>query len=283
MPYINHELGKTYYEVKGRGKCPLIALHGGPGETCKGMRGFLDLAGATQKVLVYDQLGAGKSSATKQKQWTINTFVKELSFVIDSLKVEKFDLLGASWGTTLALEHYLRKKDKRMRSIIFQSPMFSARDWENDGKRLIKKLPAETQKVLKYCHEIGATDSKVYQKAMFDFYLKHVLRDKKKLQKMFEEPSGFNNELYEYMWGPSEFKPTGTLSTYDQVAKLKDIKIPSMIICGEFDEATPVTGRKYSKMISNSKFIEIKGCSHSIVNENKAAILKEVKQFLNHL
>ncbi len=283
MPYINHKLGKTYYEVKGRGKCPLIALHGGPGGTCKGMRGFLDLAGATQKVLVYDQLGAGKSSATKQKQWTINTFVKELSFVIDSLKVEQFDLLGASWGTTLALEYYLRKKDERMRSIIFQSPMFSARDWENDGKRLIKKLPAETQKVLKYCHEIGATDSKVYQKAMFDFYLKHVLRDKKKLQKMFEEPSGFNNELYEYMWGPSEFKPTGTLSTYDQVAKLKDIKIPSMIICGEFDEATPVTGRKYSKMIPKAKFVEIKGCSHSIVNENKAAILKEVKQFLNHL
>ena len=58
---------------------------------------------------------------------------------------------------------------------------------------IISSRPAESQKNLKYCHEIGATDSKFYQKAMLDFYLKHVLRNKKKLQKMFEDSSGFNN------------------------------------------------------------------------------------------
>lgn len=279
MPYVNHPLGRTYFRSKGKGKRPIIFLHGGPGGTSSSMKGFLDLS-KNRKVFIYDQLGAGKSSKTTSEKWNIKTFVDELRYLIDAWGLEEFDLAGASWGTTLALEYYLRTKDKRIKSLIFQSPMFSAKDWENDGKRLIRNLPAQTQKVLRYCHEIGATDSKVYQKAMYEFYLKHVLRSKKKLKEFFENPSSMNLELYQYMWGPSEFKPTGTLGRYDRNKDLHKIKVPTLIVCGEFDEATPKTGIKYAKKIKGAEFVEIKGASHAIVFEKKKKLLSTIESFL---
>ena len=56
---------------------------------------------------------------------------------------------------------FLATKDKKIKKIIFQSPFFSTKDWEKDANRLINALPAKTKKVIKYCHEVEATDSKV--------------------------------------------------------------------------------------------------------------------------
>ena len=184
----------------------------------------------------------------------------------------------------MALEYYLRRKSKRkIKSIIFQSPMFSAKRWENDASRLILKLPLETQKVIKYCHEINATDSKVYKKAVFEYHLKHVLRNKIKLSKRLKFKNENGNEIYEYMWGPSEFKAMGSLRTYNQVSKLKEIKMPCLFLCGEFDEATPNSTRYFSKKVSNSKFKIISNASHAILTQKPTTILREIKVFLKEV
>ena len=280
MAFVKHKLGRTYYLSRGRkDQIPLIALHGGPGGTCEKLKPLLELS-KIRKVYIYDQLGGGKSSRTDQKKWNIKTFVEELDLLIKAWGIKEFDLFGASWGTTLALEYYLRKRGKGVRSLIFQSPMFSAKDWEKDGQLLIDRLPAQPRKVINYCHEIGATDSKVYSEAMFEFYLRHVLRDKKKLRQVMSEPGFLNLELYEYMWGPSEFKPTGTLKNYDRTYELFRIKVPTLFICGQYDEARPATARRYTKSVPGARFKEIKGCSHAISIENKIALLREIKNFL---
>ena len=283
MAYIEHKLGKTFYLSKGKDKdIPIICLHGGPGGTCNSLKPLLDLD-PNRKVYIYDQIGAGKSSQLDSKKWKIETFVKELDLLVKAWGIKEFHLFGGSWGTTLALEYYLRKEGKGIKSLIFQSPMFSAKDWEDDGKMLIKKLPRKTQKVINYCHEIGATDSKVYSEAVFEYYLKHVLRNKKKLEDMMTSSSGFNAKLYEYMWGPSEFKPTGTLKGYSKVSSLKEIKVPTLFICGEYDEATPKTAKKYSNKIKSSSVAVLKGCSHSISNENPKLLIKTINNFLEQV
>jgi len=283
MPYINHPLGKTYYRVanKRSKKKPLIFLHGGPGGTLKSNIPLLELVN-DRPVYIYDQLGCGKSSRTKKNQWNINTFVKELKYLVKSWDVDNFHLGGGSWGTTLALEYYLSVKGKGVETIIFRSPMFSAKDWVSDSNRLISKMSSKNKKIIKYCHEIGATDSKVYKEAMFAYYLKHVLRNKKILS--MKQPKNANiggKEIYQYMWGPSEFYPTGTLKNYNKVQSLNKIKVPALFICGEFDESTPKTTKKYSKLVKMGELEILKGCSHASLQEKPKLVVSKINKFLN--
>lgn len=231
-------------------------------------------------VYMYDQIGGGDSSPIKEKLWKIETFVEELSILTKKWKLEKFILVSVSWGTTLALEYFLATKDPRIEKIVFQSPLFSTKDWQADADYLITKLPKKTQTVINYCHEIEATDSKVYKKALDEYYLKHVLRVNIPKSKKPKKPNTHGNQVYAYMWGPSEFKATGTLKNYERASKLKSLKLPVLLVCGQHDEATPRTVEKYHRLIKGSKFKVIKNASHCISRENPTPLIKAIRNFI---
>lgn len=285
MSYIEHKFGKTFFvkfKCKKKNKnTPIIFLHGGPGSTHNYFLALKSLA-SDRDIYMYDQIGGGRSSAIAPKLWTIKTFVDELGLLVKAWKLDSFILMGASWGTTLALEYFLRAKHDektKIEKIIFQSPLFSTTDWEKDANRLIKELPKKTQTIITYCHEIEATDSKVYQSAVFQYYLKHVLRSEKLLKKP-RKPNINGNKIYAHMWGPSEFKATGTLKSYERVDQLKKLNIPVLLVCGKHDEATPHTVKKYHKIIKHSEFHIIKNASHCISLENPKDLLRVIKGFI---
>ncbi len=283
MPYIEQEIGKTFYISKGRGtkdNLPIIGLHGGPGGTHLSQYSLTWL-GDERRVVLYDQIGSGLSSSIEKKDMKIETFVNNLEALVSHLRIERFHLLGSSWGTTLALEYYLRKKGRGVASLTFQSPMFSTKIWEQDANRLIKKMPNETQKVINYCQEIGATDSLVYKKAVKNYYAKHVYRLKSRPE--WAPPRIINHHgerVYGHMWGPSEFCSTGTLKKYDRLKDLTKVKIPTLFIVGQYDEATPESAHRFSKKIKNSQVAVIKGASHSVFTEKPEASHKKLRKFL---
>lgn len=284
MPYFKNSLGNTFYFTKGKSNkknAPLICLHGGPGGTHLSLYS-LSWLGDQRKVVLYDQIGSGNSDSLITKDMKISTFVKNLEDLLEHLKIDSFHLLGSSWGTTLALEYYLRKKGKGVLSLTFQSPMFSTKLWERDANRLIKSLPAPTQKVIKYCQEVGATDSKVYKEAVKKFYAKHVFRLKKRPAWAPPRILNYHGEkVYQRMWGPSEFCATGTLKKYDRTKDLTKIKVPTLFIVGQYDEATPETAKSFSKKIKGSQVSVIKGASHSIFTEKPKEAQKKLSSFLN--
>jgi proline-specific peptidase len=281
MPYIDHPLGRTYYQRRGRktaGGLPLVCVHGGPGGDSKHMAPLFDLSDERQ-VYLYDQIGGGRSSPTEKRRWNVRTFVRELATLVDAWGLEEFHLFGASWGTTLALEYTL-KHPRRVRSLVFQSPMFSTADWEADANRLIAQLPADDQKVLRYCHEIGATDAEVYKSVMLTYYLRHVCRRKAKLLEMYRDATPNGQKIYAHMWGPSEFKSTGTLKAHDKVSRLADVTQPALVICGEFDEAQPRTGERYASLLPAGDFVCISNASHVILAEQPTKLVRAVRSFL---
>lgn len=281
MPYIHHKLGRTFFQTRGeegRG-IPLVALHGGPGSTLDINKLLLRL-GPQRKVYIYDQLGGGKSSRTPQSKWNWKTFVKELEILVNAWKLDRFHIFGISCGATLALEYYLATKDRRLQSIIFQSPFFSARDWQRDANLLISKLPTKQQKVIRACHEVGATDSAVYEKALEIYYLKHVIRNKTQFRMRRKRKNPGGKKIYKYMWGPSEFHASGTLRTYHRSPRLAEIRIPTLFISGQHDEAMPRTVKKYSEQVNGSKFCIIPKASHAIAKEQPRELLRTVRNYL---
>jgi len=95
------------------------------------------------------------------------------------------------------------------------------------------------------------------------------------------KPNIGGEKIYSHMWGPSEFKATGTLRNYDKVTSLKKITIPVLLICGEYDEATPKTVKRYHKLIKGSKFEVVKKASHCIALENPKDYLIQIKKFID--
>ena len=281
MPYIEHQYGRTYYQRRGSARArglPLVCLHGGPGGHSRFMTDLFDLADERQ-VYIYDQVGGGRSSQTDKRFWKVTTFVRELDYLVKSWGLEHFHLFGGSWGTTLALEYYLRHR-RKVASLLFQSPMFSASDWQRDADRLVRNLPAGERKVIRYCHEIGATDAQVYKDAMALYYSRHVCRNRTRTKQAANIKNPHGNAVYEYMWGASEFNATGTLKNYDRTSELSSIRVPTLLVCGQHDEATPATGRRYAAKIDRASFVEIPRASHAILAEKPKRLVSILRRFL---
>lgn len=285
MPYVKHPLGQTYYEARGKGKkTPIVFLHGGPGGSMEYGRALFRLAKG-RRVFLYDQLGCGRSGVTKKSRWTVDTFTRELDLLVKAWGLKEFHLVGTSWGGTLAMEVYLRRKGKGIRSLTFQSPLLSSADWKKDCAALIGKLSPKNRRIIRACHAIGATDAKVYGEAGKEFMRRFCMRNakvakalEKKRKKLKWKNSG--HEIYNFMWGPSEFHASGTLKSYDRVSSLRKITVPTLFLGGEHDEAMPRTLGRYAKLVKGARHTTLRGVSHAILYENPAPMLRALGAFL---
>ena len=90
-----------YCEQEGRGT-PLVLLHGGPGCTHHVFHPELSRASEFARVIYYDQRGCGQSSYTKGKGYTVQQAVHDLENLRKALKVNRWVVLGHSYGGLLA-------------------------------------------------------------------------------------------------------------------------------------------------------------------------------------
>ncbi len=82
------------------------------------------------------------------------------------------------------------------------------------------------------------------------------------------------------MGGPSEFTMIGSLKDYDRTKRLGEIKVPTLFITGEFDEARPSTVKYYASLVPGSKFVIIKNAAHLTMQDNAPQNIKVISDFL---
>jgi proline iminopeptidase len=268
--------GNVWYEIAGDKKTiPLITLHGGPGFPHDSLESLIDLTNE-RNVIFYDQLGCGNSRRTTDKSlWTVEYFVAELQLVVKYLKLKKYHILGHSWGSALAGAFALTRP-AGLQSIIFTDPYISTPYWKKDAKRLMNKLSHAMQKAV----QTRKTDSKEYKEARNEYYLLHVDGAKKRPVACMRASNKMNRELYNYMWGPAEFDVSGTLKTFDLVPRLKEIKIPVLLLCGRFDEATPEALAFYASELPNAKMKVFEKSAHMPHWTERKAYMTVVRKFL---
>jgi proline iminopeptidase len=123
-----HEL---YYEQSGNmnGK-PVVFLHGGPGAgTNPSMRRLFDPA--KYHIILFDQRGSGKStphaSLDHNTTWDL---VRDIETLRQHLTIDKWQVFGGSWGSTLALA-YAQAHAGRVTEIVLRG-IFMVRKQEVD-------------------------------------------------------------------------------------------------------------------------------------------------------
>jgi len=271
--------GTIWYKASGTGTgVPVVLLHGGPGFSSFYLKPLEDLAD-DRVVIRYDQLGGGKSDRiTDTTLFTIAHFVQELDSLRAHLGVPRWHVLGHSWGTILGLEYYRAHPD-RVVSLIFGSPVFDLPTYARHARALLGSLPDSSQRAVREAERSGKFDSPAYQNAINAFYALYVFRQPvpADLDSSF---STFNDAIYGYMQGPSEFTITGTLKAYDATGFLPHIKVPTLLTVGEFDEVGPELVRRFAGMIPGAQYRQLAGAAHITTWDARDDNVKAVREFL---
>ncbi|MFL2840219.1 MAG: proline iminopeptidase-family hydrolase [Pseudohongiellaceae bacterium] len=279
--FIEVQGGPVWYEISGNGTgIPIMMLHGGPGGTSCAFSN-LSLIGEEWPIIRYDQLGSGRSGRPNDMSlWQVDRFVQELHTIRMQLGVEKMHLLGHSWGGALAAAYVLEKGTEGITSLIFSSPLLSTPLWIEDANYLRSLLPEDIQNTLDAHEKAGTLDSDEYQTATDEFYRRHVFGGDR-----ITPPANClgvtgNSEIYEYMWGPTEFFANGTLTDFDLSNRLHEIDVPVLFIAGEFDEARPERMRQFQQLIPGAQLMIIEDAAHASYRKKPEEYAAALQSFL---
>lgn len=264
------EGGRIYVRVNGpldARRAPVVMAHGGPGGNHGHFLPAMALTGE-RAVVLYDQLDSGKSDVPNDpRNWRVERFVDEVDAIRAALGLERLHLLGGSWGGTVAAEYAMRRP-KGLRSVVLESPLISTPVWISDTDRQRRSLPAPVRTEIDRCEGVGAgSDDKGCASAIRAFYKSFnslelppaYVRDYEKAL-----PKPFNEDLYRYMWGPSEFASSGTLKAYDAEPRLGRIQAPALYLVGEYDTCTPAAARRFSRQTPHAEVQVIARAAHGI-------------------
>jgi proline-specific peptidase len=215
-------------------------------------------------------------------KWTVERFVDEVDRVRNALGLDRLVVLGSSWGGSVAASYAIRQPPG-LAGLVLASPLISTERWIADNTEYREQLPDETQKILDEHEAAGTTGSPEYQQAVMEFYTRHLNRMDPwpdELNRAFELA---NFDLYVTMWGNTEFNATGTLEDFDVSGDLGRIEAPTLMICGEYDEATPAACRDFAAKIPNARVEIVEDASHTSHLEQRDAFMAKLREFLASL
>jgi L-proline amide hydrolase len=284
MPF---EDGETWFRVTGElgGATPLVVVHGGPGAPHDYLLRYADLARDGRAVIHYDQFGCGRSTHRPDAPdafWTLNLFLRELDALLRHLGIaERYALLGQSWGGVLSAEHALTHPPG-LRALVLANTPASIALWVSEANRLRAELPVKVQATLLRHEATGSTRDPEYHAACEVFYRRHLCRLDPLPPEVAATDAALhaNMQVFEAMNGPSEFHVIGSMRHWTIVERLHDIAVPTLLVSGRHDEATPATVQPFADHIPNVRWALFEHSSHSPHVEEPDSCRRAVSEFL---
>ncbi|MCB2065117.1 MAG: proline iminopeptidase-family hydrolase [Erythrobacter sp.] len=271
------EGGRVWVRVNGvsdDAHPPAVMIHGGPGGTHLAFGGLLGLADE-RAVILYDQLDSGMSDHPNDPaNWRVERFVAELEAIRQALGVERWHVIGHSWGAAIALE-YAAAYPQHTASTVLAGTYISTPHWIMGTNLLIRDLPDAVQADLLACESATPPGPEVCDPATAQFYRAYNGRPGNppfpavaRAYRQRYDGQGFNPDLYNAMWGPSEFRASGSLRDYDGTGLLSRVDGSRVLfMVGQYDEAQLDQVRDFVTLTSGAELAVIPGGSHSSPTE----------------
>lgn len=126
---VNNGQNKVFTQKIGKGKIKLLLLHGGPLNTHEYFENFPDnLKNEGLEIYYYDQLGSYYSDQPNDTTiWSEDNLVEQIEEVRKALNLNKFYILGHSWGGWLA-QLYAAKYGNNLKGLILSNTLATTRD-----------------------------------------------------------------------------------------------------------------------------------------------------------
>ncbi|WDV47850.1 proline iminopeptidase-family hydrolase [Clostridiaceae bacterium M8S5] len=274
---------EVYTRSVGKGKLPILLLHGGPGgchECFEAMEKYMDLEKYT--LIYYDQLGSYYSDPVEDDSLlTLERYVDEVEQVRAGLGLEYFALLGHSWGGMLAIEYALKYQNYGYLKGVIISNMTASNDSYEKGLSEVRKDMLEPEE-LAYIEAIEAKedyDDKRYQEIIFQkLYPQCIFRGEE--WPAFFAPEKMAHNVYNKFQGNNEFIVTGTLKSWDRWDDLKDISVKTMIIGAKYDTMSAKDKEEMASRIPNAELLICPKGSHFAFLDDVENYYPRLQKFL---
>jgi len=271
-----------HYTVFGEGK-PLLLLAGGPGLRSEYLRPIVAGIGEGYRCVLLDQRGTGRSEADKADATTINldAFVQDLETLRAHLQIDRWVVLGHSWGGMLAMAYATRRAERIEALVLADSggPTLEFTKYFEDNQ--LARLSLEERELSNYWSEPKrqAADP---QRAMYEQFRARApsyVFDRKIALLMIAgmSPQAFSAQVHNLIMADLAARK------YDLRSGLKNLALPVLIVAGRQDPIGESTAYEVRESLPQASLKFIEKCGHFPWIEQPQSFFQAVTTFLKAL
>jgi proline iminopeptidase len=249
---------------------PLIVLHGGPGLDHTSFRPYLDPLADEFRLLYVDERGQGRSARVDPETLSLEIFARDVDLLAEALGLERFALLGHSFGAIITTKHAIEAGSAAAYVI-------------SGGGDSSAKLMADVEASLAAMGEAGVPIAESWEQektVQSEEDLVHLLRAQMPFHFAGEPPPGYCEDTIGSPEVLRHFAKAG-YGDFDYVADLARVTEPTLVIVGEHDRTTTTrAARVLHEGIPGSELAVVPGAGHMSFVEAPEAYLGAVSSFL---
>jgi proline-specific peptidase len=274
------EAGDTRLFVveRGDGPLPLFVLHGGPGCDHTMFGDHLDALTDGCRLLLVDQRSQGRSDPAPPETWTLGEMAADVERLAQTLELERYAVLGHSYGAFVALQHAVDFPGRPAASII-SAGVPAAEFLEAVQRNLETFEPVELRRQVadSWAREAEARTQEDCRSLLSDQLPFH-----------FRDPldpriDAMRAELGDAVYAPDVLRAAATsdYGTIDVQHRLAAVTHPVLVLSGRHDRTCPVqAGEAIADGVSGSELVIFEDSGHMTFIEEQEKYVGAVADFL---
>jgi len=271
---------ELYIETEGKGTS-LVLLHGGPGSTHHEFHPYFSQAVDFAQVIYYDQRGCGLSDYEKGNGYTVEQAVDDLEKLRNILQIEKWIILGHSYGGLLA-QCYAVKYPEPIAGLILVCAKTGMNTDLGKSRQDTFISEQESRKIfqLKMKYFTGQISM---QQLIYNTFLNGDWKRQHFYKPSKEEiaRAALYNWVHDVGFNEVMSRSAGEI---DLIGAFQHCPIPTLIMEGKWDltwgaEKTEI----FSKNHPNARLIMFEHSGHSPFKDEEHKFFQELKEFIMNL
>ncbi len=264
---FNGKYGTLYFESEGNGT-PVVIINGGPGAGHSVFLGWFEfLTKQNYKVVYFDETGRGRATRQVPNQaLSPQMGVDDLESLRQHLNADKLIIVAHSYGGIQGMQYALQYPN-HVEKLIMLNASYDAQSQQmnvDNVKRVTQhQYPQRWQKVLALRKQGVKSNDERYHDLLAmgpDMYWYNT-DNRKKLYRVRtkDKRDRFNIQAYFDIVGDDpEWIVSGTLKGITVEEKLKQFKVPTLLIAGRFDKITsPKMVHRLYQMMNKSSTTQV--------------------------
>jgi len=271
---------RLWVESEGQGAgSPLVLIAGGPGLAHDYFHPFFSSLAATTRLVYYDAAGRGRSD--KLATYSFSRDVEDLEALRQALGLHAMSLFGHSYGGMVAVAYALRHPAAVERLIVADTH-WSGASWQasNDAcnARIRQELPEEWTLLVRLRAQglkSNALGDAYRTPPGFYFY-------QRAHPPMPGTALAVNPAVYYAIAGDdADFELGGELARLDLRTRMKELKMPLMILAGRHDQVVPVERALAAKALApRAELLVLEQSGHFPFVEETDTTMAAIRRFL---
>ncbi|MEA2505707.1 MAG: hypothetical protein QOH48_325 [Actinomycetota bacterium] len=268
-----------FVEERGEGY-PVIVLHGGPGLDHHQFGDYLDPLTDEYRLVLVDQRGQGLSEQVPPETCSLENCARDVVLLAAALGLDRYAVLGHSWGAFVALQNAVDHPGKAAQSII-SAGVPSARYLEKVFANLENFEPVELrqQVIDSWAQEKDLQTEEQAAASMHDqwpFQFKDPFDPRIPEFEARTQGVRYSPEITRYFAADEGY---GGIEVED---RLRDVSQPVLVIGGRHERTCVVEGSEaIAAGIPGAELVILENSAHMTYVEENDAYLRAVRRFLS--